>query len=596
MTLENKLKKISLFILIGLIFIQLGRIAYSFVFIKEDYHPDEAWSYGLSNSYYEPYIYQNADETSYSNVGEWFSSDILKRYLTVDRNHRFSYGSVFYNQSKDMHPPLYYLILHTICSFFPEKFSYFFGFSINIVVFVILQFTLYKLSLEISGSTIVGLCTCTFFGFSSGALSMFVFIRMYAMVSLFATISVLLHTKLLKDINFRNNLILTFIVTIAGSLTQHLYLVYAGALSACFCFYYLIQKKLKRLFVYAGTMLLSVGMSILIFPATINHLFGRAGKPVKYSPDWQFKLTLNCPLKELIGVRVTLGKTIAPVILLIVVICCIAVFLPVSFLFRNEKWFVKFIKSIKEYLKLMRRKIMNIKIKHFFSMPLFIFISSLVVIVIVSEIVSLPLMGSFTDRYLFIFYPSLSAALVLAVSRLVSLIIKNNRIVYLVVFGMCTISIFSSNYYYPSLYLFQGEYSIRKNYCGSDIIYITPENNYYTLTSLADHVLDSNMIYMSSLSQFTENISLPLYDNTQRTIYLIIDDTYLYDDDLESEKEQAYTDLEKLKKDALKQHIDVGYHRNEFEEMIENKKIFDKCEYMGKDYICGFEASVYRLR
>ena len=85
--------------------------------MKKGYYVDEVWSYGLANSYYHPHVYWN------DALSEWVSGDYFKEYLEVSEAERFKYGSVIFNQKNDVHPPLFYAILHTICSFFPNTFS-----------------------------------------------------------------------------------------------------------------------------------------------------------------------------------------------------------------------------------------------------------------------------------------------------------------------------------------------------------------------------------------------------------------------------------------------------------------------------------------
>ena len=100
---------------------------------KDNYHMDELFSYGSSNNY----IYLSIKPGKYD-----FPYNIFfKNYLIVNMNSRFNYYKVWKNQSKDVHPPIYYAILHTICSFFPEKFSRWYAGSINI--FFALLFHLY---------------------------------------------------------------------------------------------------------------------------------------------------------------------------------------------------------------------------------------------------------------------------------------------------------------------------------------------------------------------------------------------------------------------------------------------------------------------
>ena len=53
----EKKKKIIYLILVLLVLIQAGYIVYTFTFRRVGCFSDEVWSYGLSNSYYQPFLY-----------------------------------------------------------------------------------------------------------------------------------------------------------------------------------------------------------------------------------------------------------------------------------------------------------------------------------------------------------------------------------------------------------------------------------------------------------------------------------------------------------------------------------------------------------
>ena len=82
---------------------------------KAGFFVDEIWSYGLANSNYHPFLYSDG-----ALEHGWVNGEYFKNYVVADETHRFDYGSVFYNQKMDVHPPLFYIVLHTICSFFRE--------------------------------------------------------------------------------------------------------------------------------------------------------------------------------------------------------------------------------------------------------------------------------------------------------------------------------------------------------------------------------------------------------------------------------------------------------------------------------------------
>ena len=47
----------------------------------------------------------------------WLSGQYFADYLAVEEGTGFNYGSVYMNQRADVHPPLYYILLHTVSSF-----------------------------------------------------------------------------------------------------------------------------------------------------------------------------------------------------------------------------------------------------------------------------------------------------------------------------------------------------------------------------------------------------------------------------------------------------------------------------------------------
>ncbi|MGN0165945.1 MAG: hypothetical protein ACI39R_07155 [Lachnospiraceae bacterium] len=254
---------IILFLIIAL---QLARIIFTFTVEKTGQHSDEIWGFGLANSYYKPYLFMTNDEETETYADKWISSRVFKDYITVDEEHRFSYDSVLSNMKIDSHPPLYYLIIHTISSIFPGTYSLWYGFSVNLLCFVILQIFLYKLGKFLTNSDGWALLIVAFYGFSIGALNTVIFVRQYAMLTMFAVLVLYYHAKLLYSKGkkeFRNNLIKLALATFGGSMTHYYFLVYAFMLAACFFFYYLFKKKGSRLLVYSLVMLAAVSVTFI---------------------------------------------------------------------------------------------------------------------------------------------------------------------------------------------------------------------------------------------------------------------------------------------------------------------------------------------
>ena len=143
--LIDRVEKTNIYIIFAVIlFVQIVFMLY-YCNMKQGFFVDEIWSYGLSNSYYHAQIWE---DNGLDNVK--IEPEIFKSYLTVNKGEEFSYGSVIYNQTHDAHPPLFYMVLHTISSFCPGEFSKWFGLIPNVIYFAIAMYLLLRVARCIS--------------------------------------------------------------------------------------------------------------------------------------------------------------------------------------------------------------------------------------------------------------------------------------------------------------------------------------------------------------------------------------------------------------------------------------------------------------
>lgn len=239
---------------------------------KLGYHVDEYYSYGLANSYYKPFP---------DDYNQWLSPDYYADYLTTSEEDRFSYGSVYYKQTQDVHPPFYYMVLHTVSSFFPGSFSKWLGLGLNLVVYALILLVLYFFLRELLANRWLALAFATFYGLSLGGLSSFVYIRMYLLLALIQVVFAYVAYKYLKTPS-RKFLLAAMATTLLGGLTQYYYYIFAGILTAVLFVLLCLQKEVKAASRFALGQALSVLACIAIFPSTINHLLnsGRGNEVV----------------------------------------------------------------------------------------------------------------------------------------------------------------------------------------------------------------------------------------------------------------------------------------------------------------------------
>ncbi len=265
------------------------------IFANKSYmHVDEIWSYGLSNSYKKPFLFdwcigtgeigsevrnyklEDGEEdpffTDKNNAfyEQWHSGKEFNDYLTVQEGQRFDYADVYHNQTCDIHPPLYYFLLHTVCSFFPDSFSIWYGACINLFFYALSIIALFFLGRQVFNSDKKALLAAAVFGLSRAGLSTAAFLRMYMMMSFFTILLAYLHMRLIKNYKLKY-VALIFAVNLAGFLTQYYFYIFSFFITASVCFYLLFKKQIKRLLIYAFTVLASVGAALLVFPAAIVH-------------------------------------------------------------------------------------------------------------------------------------------------------------------------------------------------------------------------------------------------------------------------------------------------------------------------------------
>ncbi|MCQ2378322.1 MAG: hypothetical protein MJ016_03795 [Victivallaceae bacterium] len=230
---------------------------------------DEYYSYGLANCADHPFL-DNKETSPRSVSGEYFTD-----YLKVSPDHRFDYRIPYRNQVADVHPPLFYFLLHTACSFFPGTYSKWYGLSVNYIAFIVTIVFLYLLALRFfDGKIFPAYTVILLWGGTMLGIQNILYLRMYAVLSMFAVILFFLHRCLLETKKFPLLLVLIGVTAYFGYMTQYYFLILAFFLACSYCIFYFYRKNWEKLIAYAATMLVSVLLFFVTFPAVFEHLFG----------------------------------------------------------------------------------------------------------------------------------------------------------------------------------------------------------------------------------------------------------------------------------------------------------------------------------
>ncbi len=302
------------YIHIFLIALILSLVMTAFVSKKQIGHIDEFLSYSLANCGYmgrnHPEIfdksllwyaydkirYKNDSETSKTRDKIWnepllfimfaggntsLSNKDVDYMMMPNEAAKFNLPSVNWNQSFDVHPPLYYMLLNIVCSTFDnnDKFSPWHGLSLNLFIFFFTLPLVYWLMWMLSkGNHSLSLFAMCAYGLSAG--STVAFLRMYMLLTFFTLLYTCLILKFFQDRedeNFSTHsktyALSLFLTIVLGSLSHHYFFLYMGISGLFLCVYLIFARKKRYLIDFLKISIPSVVVSLLLFPFTIVHLF-----------------------------------------------------------------------------------------------------------------------------------------------------------------------------------------------------------------------------------------------------------------------------------------------------------------------------------
>ena len=317
---ENQWKKILpefLAVLLCLLLMGIG------ISQKEGYHMDELLSFELADARYNPWIVPTqpvgrlakfVDEeiqgtTLSATVGNlkdtimdvlknrgsskllsykadvyeepvWITDKQFRDYITVDGSDAFDYLSVYFNVKDDNHPPVHFMLLHTMSSIFQRTLSPLLGCAINLISLGITLWLLLRLGRQLTDVFLpgmdgrwLGMTAVLLYGMSTGALATVLLIRMYGLLSCLCVALLSIHVEKCKNQEFdRKNKGLTA-VTVLGFLTQYFFLFYCLLLAAVTAAVLMQSRRKKELWIYIRSMVTAAVIGLFLFPFAIADVF-----------------------------------------------------------------------------------------------------------------------------------------------------------------------------------------------------------------------------------------------------------------------------------------------------------------------------------
>ena len=237
---------------------------------------DEVYSYGLANS--NDYTFLHPGENN-EPLDNWVSGNYFTDYMNYNDD-SFNYHAAYVNQERDVHPPLYYMLLHTVCSFFKNAgYSAVPGIVLNLIILIFVDILLLYVAVNLLGDRWKGLIATALWGISAVGISNCMLIRMYLLQTMEVLILVAAHIFILKH---RRRMTIPYFIMLAftvflGGITHYYFYFFVAGLGLCVCIYLLSTKRIKEMFDYGFSLVAGLALAMAVFPATRDHIFGYRG-------------------------------------------------------------------------------------------------------------------------------------------------------------------------------------------------------------------------------------------------------------------------------------------------------------------------------
>ena len=581
----------SNWLFIGILIIQLFVLIYSFAFFKQGFHSDELYEYGFANSYDLRVL--EKDNNGIGLDKRWTDSKELLNYISVEKDHKFSYSNIFKHASMNYYnPPLKLFLLHTICSFFPGVFSRWFSFLINIISFIVIQFFLYLLVKKMTNSIPAAVACIILFGFSGGCFNSMTFLRMYAMGMAFGMCFLYFSYLYIYEINKKKNiiyLVLIFLSLFCGAYTLHLFLVFAFPIVLIVCLGYLLTKRIKKMLCYGFTCLGSVGLSFLAFPQTIGDTMQSVDtysySTSKYSNSMQFRIFTSLATLDNFGFHTSMYSNVWMKNIFAVILFFIILSIPLIVLFRKEKWFKDFLTKLRE------KTIKYVKTIGFkFVFLLSCLCSIFFVIYLASTRTSIYTMSiKYSARYVYIIYPLICAFSVVVFYFIFNYIISKKRLlaVILVSLALFLSSVSQLLNAQPYLMLHNTEGISLDKIENNANCYILMLSNWFVIC-FADKLYNTNSYYFLEYNDYSNEKNCFDKVNPNEPLYLILDCSYVITDEIREEMEDPDSLLNNVYSDVMIDERDILNH-------YKSLKCVDNIELVGQDVVFDRRINIYRI-
>ncbi len=265
--MDNYIKK-NFGILSTCMIILVILVSVMFGFRKQGFYIDEYGSFTVANG-----TQLGIDITP----GKWTDTSEFLSELTSQGEESFRFRQTYETAMIDVHPPLYFFLLHLLSSFFPGIFNKWIGISLNLCLLIPILLLVRNIALKLSGENkIIAIVTMALFGLSPATISMVMMVRMYMLLTLWTLLyAYLCVSDLERDkLSVTRFLLPVFICGFCGFMTQYFFVIPMFFLTFVYAFYLFFScRRIKDALIFGFTALLSLIATYFVWSISYYHIF-----------------------------------------------------------------------------------------------------------------------------------------------------------------------------------------------------------------------------------------------------------------------------------------------------------------------------------
>lgn len=584
----DKNSKIITVILVAIILIQVIGLFFVFTFLKQGHHSDEVWNYAFANSVNGGSL--EVDSEGYTTFNQWHDSKTFLEFISVEKENRFSYSSCIRNAWNDLNPPFQYMVLHTVSSFFPGIFSWYFCFAINIAAFIVTEIYIFKLTGRITDNKIVGIAAVVLYGFGVGAMNITIFMRIYALAVMFVTMFAYFSHRIYETRNekiYLKHLIPLFVSCFLGAYTLNLFLMVAFIITLCYTLYFLFSKHFKVFLIHGFTSLFAVLLSLVLFPKAFDQVGGinetHTFSEVSYPYSMELRLYVYSLTKDIFGIHTFSYANVYFVSFLVILLFICIMLTPIVILVRREEWFLKFCDKLKKKIKRIIESRKN------FKYSLVVLLMTVTgTILTVTKWTSYFFMKEYSNRYIFVLYPMTAVLGVSIVYFIIHWIFENKKVpviaMLVISMALATVTHFMPD---SKAYLFEHEEEgttfkdLDQN--ARCVIVLWSD---WIITCFAPDLYNTDEYFATNY--FNYRVPFVFDDiDPDKDYYLIVDQHYILPDDMTYEEARKYPFY-----NAAGEYL---FSEEDFLSFYTGLDVVDHVEYVGKDEEYGRQFKIYKV-